>query len=178
MLGWIPYFLIFLRLIPGHISLHIFVLGMSALWSFLLHSTSDMVLTLWFYETPYDQALIIHTLSNLLLFILLLPWERRMFARGIFFRRRISASISPACPCPFPLPKPCCQLIKFFGIPGSYCFPDFISWWFFCAVFTMFKLLPDITMKKNCCRKTTSIYPMKWYLWWSTAFCFKKINLS
>lgn len=81
MLGWIPYFLIFLRLIPGHISLHIFVLGMSALWSFLLHSTSDMVLTLWFYETPYDQALIIHTLSNLLLFILLLPWERRMFAR-------------------------------------------------------------------------------------------------
>ena len=79
--GWIPYFLIFLRLIPDHISLHIFVLGMTALWSFLLHSISDMGLTLWFYETAYDQALIIHTLSNLILFFLLLPWEQKMFSR-------------------------------------------------------------------------------------------------
>ncbi|ORT99147.1 ATP-binding region, ATPase domain protein [Anaerovibrio sp. JC8] len=89
-LGWIPYFLIFLLAIPRHISLHVFVLGMSGIWSFFLYTLSSFILVTFFNEMHYILTTLIFTLMNILLFILLLPIERHFFSRLLpldeFFR--------------------------------------------------------------------------------------------
>ncbi|MBO6247013.1 MAG: hypothetical protein J6N55_12150 [Anaerovibrio sp.] len=89
-LGWIPYFFIFLLAIPRHISLHIFVLGMSGIWSFFLYTLSSFILIIFFNDLHYILTTLLFTLINILLFVLLLPIERRIFSRLLpleeFFR--------------------------------------------------------------------------------------------
>ena len=98
MLGWIPYFVIFIFLIPCHISLHIFVIGISSLWSFFLHSICSAIMVLFFRDIPYEILLNLHTLTNLLFIIALLPWERRLFSRLLpskeIFRKQIGIYIA------------------------------------------------------------------------------------
>ncbi|WP_027406228.1 GHKL domain-containing protein [Anaerovibrio sp. RM50] len=90
MMGWLPYFLIFLMLIHRHISLHIFVLGMSGIWSFFLYSLSSIILIFFFNDLHYILTTLLFTLMNILLFVLLLPIERRIFSNLLpqdeFFR--------------------------------------------------------------------------------------------
>ena len=89
-LGWIPYFFIFLLAIPRHISLHVFVLGMSGIWNFFLYTLSSFILIIFFNDLHYIVTTLVFTLMNILFFILLLPIERRVFSRLLpqeeFFR--------------------------------------------------------------------------------------------
>lgn len=91
--GWIPFFLIAYYCIPRGFVQHLFVLGMHSLFSLLLHTISGFIVGMLL---PVDYGYILHMLMllgcYLVLFVLLIPLERRLFGRLIptqkFFQYR------------------------------------------------------------------------------------------
>ena len=79
MLGWIPYQLLFLWTIRGRYLEHLFVWGMSALWSFICHNWSNIVLAVFLYDREEALVLEIHASLYLVWFLLLLPVARFCF---------------------------------------------------------------------------------------------------
>lgn len=77
-LGWVPYVLIALWRIPHRPVQHLFVCGVQALWAFMLHAFSGMILAL-LYGSVTTGLLHLHLFCYLSLFILLLPLEQRLF---------------------------------------------------------------------------------------------------
>ncbi|MBQ7479420.1 MAG: hypothetical protein IJT01_11105 [Selenomonadaceae bacterium] len=77
-LGWIPYVALSVMVIRHQNAQHVFVVGMQGLWSFMLHSLSGMILAALFGAISND---VIHyqTVCYLILFLLLFPWEKKMF---------------------------------------------------------------------------------------------------
>ena len=86
--GWIPFFLIAYYCIPRGFVQHLFVLGMQSLFSILLHTVSGFVVGA---VLPVDYGERIHMLAiiscYLLLFLLLIPLERRIFSNLVPVQR-------------------------------------------------------------------------------------------
>ena len=86
--GWVPFFLIAYYCIPRGFVQHLFVLGMQSLFSILLHTTSGFVvgavLSVDYGERMHMLAIIC---CYLLLFLLLIPLERRMFSNLVLIQR-------------------------------------------------------------------------------------------
>lgn len=76
--GWIPYVVLSVMVIRNQNAQHVFVFGMQALWSFMLHSLSGMILVAVF-GTITNDVIHYHTVCYLILFLLLFPWEKKMF---------------------------------------------------------------------------------------------------
>lgn len=82
MLGWIPYLAIFVYIVRGGILRHVFVFNMSAMWSFLQHNWSSIIVVLFFIEGWTEEEIIfVHALLYLILFTVLLPVEKYIFLR-------------------------------------------------------------------------------------------------
>lgn len=100
MLGWIPYLAVSIYRIGGEFFRHVFIFGMSALWSFLQHNWSSWIVAAFFVEGNTDAEIIItHAEIYLLLFVVLLPLEKYLFTRLLppkefFLARRQSIYLS------------------------------------------------------------------------------------
>ena len=79
MLGWIPYQLLFLWTVRGRYLEHLFVWSMSALWSFICHNWSNIVLAIFLYEGEETLVLRAHAALYLLWFLLLFPLAKTCF---------------------------------------------------------------------------------------------------
>lgn len=92
MTGWIPYMVIFLLMIRGKLCQHIFIFGMTAIWSFIQHNWGSIVVALVFRDFSAEWVIIIHAALYLVWFILLLPLERLIFSKLLpsseFFEQR------------------------------------------------------------------------------------------
>ena len=92
-LGWVPFFLLAYYCIPRGFVQHLFVLGMHSLFSLLLHTISGFIVGGTLPET-YSYGLHMLALIGcyLVLFLLLIPLERRLFSRLVptqkFFQYR------------------------------------------------------------------------------------------
>ena len=86
--GWVPFFLISYYCIPRGFVQHLFVLGMQSLFAILLHTVSGFVVGV---VLPFDYGELIHMLTlntcYLLLFLLLIPLERRLFCKLVPVQR-------------------------------------------------------------------------------------------
>ena len=80
MLGWIPYLVIFMAIVRGQVFQHIFVFGMSAVWSFLQHNWSSIAVALFLRDSPEETVLTVHGALYLLWFVLAWPLAHRLFA--------------------------------------------------------------------------------------------------
>ncbi|WP_296731407.1 GHKL domain-containing protein [Anaerovibrio sp.] len=80
-LGWIPYLVIFMLQIKCKKHFHIFIFGMSAIWSFCLHSICSIILVLFFSDFSIEYIFLTHTSLNLGLVLLLFPIEKNIFSR-------------------------------------------------------------------------------------------------
>ena len=81
MVGWIPYLLIFMVSLKRDVWSHIFVFGMSALWSFSQHNWSSIVVIDVLKLTNSDYLLTVHGTLYLFWFLILLPVERLCFSK-------------------------------------------------------------------------------------------------
>lgn len=94
MLGWIPYLAIFIYIVGGEIFRHIFVFNMSALWSFMEHSLSALIVINFFIDGKSDAEIItIHAAIYVVDFIVMFPLEKYLFTRLLppkeFFTTRL-----------------------------------------------------------------------------------------
>lgn len=77
MLGWLPYFLIFLRKISGFLK-HIFVLGMGAIFSLTQHTIATTIILKINLKSEYE-IILMESAVYLLLFAIFLPIARKYF---------------------------------------------------------------------------------------------------
>ncbi len=77
--GWLPYFLISLKVIRQPATAHVFVLGMQCLWAIMLHTTAAMAELSVGVPKELEQMSFTHAIAYLLIFAILLPVERRVF---------------------------------------------------------------------------------------------------
>lgn len=81
MIFWIPYFVILIKSIPRPMTQHIFTFGMVAIWSILQNNWAAIIDTAFFQNVPVQEFLFIHSVLNLVIFILLLPPEIKIFKK-------------------------------------------------------------------------------------------------
>ena len=77
MLGWIPYLVIFMLIVRRSILQHLFIFGMSRVWSIILHNFSAITIVLLF--DSLHEILFSHAIIYLILFVVSLPLEWRYF---------------------------------------------------------------------------------------------------
>lgn len=79
--GWIPFFAFSLVVIRHGAMRHVFVLGMQALWLFMLHTISSVLILVLLPPTlgTGDNRLLSQPIVYICCFLLLLPLERRFF---------------------------------------------------------------------------------------------------
>ena len=90
--GWLPYFLISLKVVRRPATAHVFVLGMQCLWAFTLHTVAIMVELAVGVPQELGQMSLIHAAVYLLVFAVLLPVERKVFQNLLPSSRFFSAS--------------------------------------------------------------------------------------
>ena len=71
--GMTPYFILSIILIPRHLSQHFFVIGIQALYAFMLHSLASIILTI-LYSTMTARLLPLQLTLWLILFLLIYPF--------------------------------------------------------------------------------------------------------
>lgn len=76
--GMTPYVIISIIYIPKRLPQHLFVLGVQALYAFMLHSTSGIILTL-IYSTMTAILLPQELTIWIFLFLLIYPWGHKLF---------------------------------------------------------------------------------------------------
>lgn len=82
MLGEIPLLAIFIYCVGGNIFRHIFVLNLVAVWIFILHSVSAVIVVLFFLHGNSDVDIILIQLEIVIgIFLFLLPVERKIFKK-------------------------------------------------------------------------------------------------
>lgn len=79
--GWVPYLAIFMGSLRRMARQHIYVFGMSALWSLMQHNWSSILVAVFLWDKDSHTVLLVHAALYLLWFALLLPWEKRFFSR-------------------------------------------------------------------------------------------------
>lgn len=78
-LGWLPYFLISVKVIRQPMAAHLFVLGMQCLWAVMLHTGAAVVELSAGVPQELEQMTFTHAVAYLLSFAILLPVERTVF---------------------------------------------------------------------------------------------------
>lgn len=73
MLGWLPYFLIAVRLIPWGLPQHLFVFGMGVICSLVQHTVCALIILKYFGAADEADLILIEALGYLLLFAVFLP---------------------------------------------------------------------------------------------------------
>lgn len=76
--GMTPYFILSVILIPRHLAQHFFVIGIQALYAFMLHSVASIILTL-IYSTMTARLLPLQLTLWIGLFLLIYPWGEKLF---------------------------------------------------------------------------------------------------
>ena len=84
-LGWIPYLITFMLIVRRNILQHVFIFGMSRVWSIILHNFSAITVVLLF-DTEH-KIIFSHAIIYLILFAAFLPLERRYFVNLLPPRR-------------------------------------------------------------------------------------------
>lgn len=77
--SWLPYSLITILNIPNRLPQHVFVFGIQALFAFMLHALSGVILTL-LYQTVTPHLLPLHLTLWIILFLLIFPWSKQFFS--------------------------------------------------------------------------------------------------
>lgn len=77
--GWIPLFLVLITTIRRPKAQHIFVFGMTSIWTILQHNWAALIDTYFFAEYSTQEFLLIHSALYMAFFILMLPLERKIF---------------------------------------------------------------------------------------------------
>ena len=106
--GWLPYFLISLKVIDRPLTAHVFVLGMQCLWAIMLHTGAIMLETFMGLPQELEHLSRTHAIAYLSVFVLLLPVERSVFQNLLPFSRLFSTS--------FRWPMSLLPIIIFIGI--------------------------------------------------------------
>lgn len=77
--GWIPFFIVSIKIISMSKLQHFFILGMSTIWTSFVHSLTANIDILFFeFEKP-NLIFTYHTIIYLIFFIILLPVSRKFF---------------------------------------------------------------------------------------------------
>lgn len=79
MLGWLPYFLIAVRLIPWGLPQHVFVLGMGVICALIQHTVCALIILRFFSAIDEADLILIEATGYLLLFVVFLPLCGRYF---------------------------------------------------------------------------------------------------
>lgn len=79
--GWIPWLAIFILTVRRDISQHIFIFGMSIVWSTIQHNWSAIIVVMIFPEGSAQEILPTHALIYPLLFLMCLRVERNLFTK-------------------------------------------------------------------------------------------------
>ncbi|ORU00847.1 Membrane associated histidine kinase-like ATPase [Anaerovibrio sp. JC8] len=79
LLGWIPYQYLLMDAIPRQLLHHTFVISMSLLWSFIIHSLSCVVLAFFFMDYAVEEVLQAEACIYIIFFLMLLPLSRYFF---------------------------------------------------------------------------------------------------
>ena len=79
MFGWIPYLIAFMLIVRRNILQHVFIFGMSRVWSIILHNFSAITTVLLF--NTEQEIIFSHAIIYLLLFACSLPLEWRYFMK-------------------------------------------------------------------------------------------------
>ena len=87
-LGWLPYALISIVTIKTKISMHIFVMGVQALWSVMIHTVAVMGVKIFQIEVPLEMMFFQGVWYTSILF-LLIRWEIEIFSNLLWFSREL-----------------------------------------------------------------------------------------
>lgn len=79
--GWIPYLAIFMGSLRRMVRQHIYVFGMSALWSLMQHNWSSILVAVFLPDSNDLAVILVHGTLYLLWFLVLLSWEKWIFSR-------------------------------------------------------------------------------------------------
>lgn len=79
MLGWLPYFIIAVRLIPWGLPQHVFVLGMGVICALIQHTVCALIILRFFSAIDEADLILFEAAGYLLLFMIFLPLCRRYF---------------------------------------------------------------------------------------------------
>lgn len=85
MLGWLPYFLIAMRLIPWGLPQHIFVFGMGVICALVQHTIGTMIIVKFFSTMNDTDLILLEATGYLILFVIFLP----IFA--VYFSKLLSS---------------------------------------------------------------------------------------
>lgn len=80
LIGWLPYIFISVTVIRNKPFQHIFVCGMQGLWNFMLQVLASLIVT-FIYGAVQPQYLQILMIIDIVIFMLLLPIERKIFVK-------------------------------------------------------------------------------------------------
>lgn len=102
MTGWMPWLVIFMAIVRRDARGHIFIMGMTAIWGFMLHSVAAILVVAAFADLAEAAFLTMHAAIYLALFLPLLPVHRRVFRDMLpppqFFAARPAGSYIAAMP--------------------------------------------------------------------------------
>lgn len=87
-IGWLPYALISIVTIKAKISLHIFVIGIQALWSIMIHTVAVMGVKFFQIEVPLE-AMFFQSVWYISAVLLLIRWEIEIFGNLLWFSREL-----------------------------------------------------------------------------------------
>ena len=77
MLGWIPYFVVFMAAIRRNFAQYVFVFGMSEIWSLIWHNFSAIIVIRLFESE--QEIIFAHAIVYLMIFVVSLPFAKRFF---------------------------------------------------------------------------------------------------
>ncbi len=86
--GWLPYALISIVMIRAKISLHIFVIGIQALWSIMIHTVVAMGVKIFQIEVPLE-AMFFQGVWYISAVLLLIRLEIEIFSNLLWFSREL-----------------------------------------------------------------------------------------
>lgn len=87
-LGWLPYALISIVTIKAKISMHIFVIGVQALWGVMIHTVAVMFVKFFQIEVPFE-AMFFQGVWYISILLLLIRKEIEVFGNLLWFSREM-----------------------------------------------------------------------------------------
>ena len=88
LLGWIPYIIISVVTIREKISLHIFIIGIQALWSLMIHTIVAITIKLFWIEIPLE-AMFFQGIWYVATVLLLIRFEIEIFTNVLNFSKEL-----------------------------------------------------------------------------------------
>ena len=79
MIGWLPWLVIFIVTVSRKLALHVFVCGITRIWSLFIHSLTAIIITVIF--EGENEIIFSHAMLYLLIFIMCLPLSKRYLTK-------------------------------------------------------------------------------------------------